>query len=264
MSQYVDAIAQRLLNAQTTRTPCAPPSQDFAEFDVATAYAVQAKIFQMRQEGQNKGDRPVQTVGHKIGLTSPAIQQWLGVNEPDFGVLVDDMVVADGAKAPTERLLQPRVEAEVAFVLREDLEGPGITAAAVIQATDYVLPALEIIDSRIADWEITFEDTIADNASSGLFVLGNQPRKLEAVDLRLAGMKLSKNGAIVATGVGAACLGHPVNAVVWLANRIGRFGQSLSRGDVILSGALGPVTDVSAGDFVSTHIAGLGSVSVRF
>ena len=264
MSELVDEIAERLWAAQWSGEPCGAPSQDHPDLDVAAAYAVQAKVMARRRSERALSGGRARPVGRKIGLTSPAIQEWLGVSEPDFGILLDDMVVPDGAKAPTEVLLQPRVEAEVAFILGDDLVGPGVTAAAVMQATDYVLPALEIIDSRIADWKITYEDTIADNASSGLFVLGNEPRHLSEVDLRLAGMALRKNGRVVSTGAGAACLGHPINAVVWLANKLGEFDQGLRRGDVILSGALGPVTDVKEGDFVRADIAGLGTVSTRF
>jgi 2-oxopent-4-enoate hydratase len=208
--------------------------------------------------------RPAQLVGHKIGLTSKAVQSWLKVGEPDFGVLLDDMIVADGDSAHTAKLLQPRAEAEIAFVLGRDLAGPGITAAQVIAATDFLLPAIEIIDSRIADWRITYEDTIADNASSGMFVLGSRPVSIRDVDLRLCGMALRKNGMVVSTGAGAACLGHPINAVVWLANKLAEFGQKLSAGDILLSGALGPVTPVEVGDQLVAEINGLGSVTVGF
>ena len=262
-SNAVGEIADRLWEAQKTGQPCAPPSRDYPLLDVTSAYAVQHRIIERRKTvGLN--DAPARRVGRKIGLTSFAIQDWLGVSEPDFGVLLDDMVVLDGAEANTSHLLQPRVEAEVAFVLGGDIRGPGVTAADVVRATDHVVPALEIIDSRIADWKITYEDTIADNASSGLFVLGNGPRKLIDTDLRCAGMALRKNGAVVSTGAGAACLGHPVNAVVWLANKLAEFGQGLRSGEIVLSGALGPVTDVEAGDWVRADIAHLGSVSVRF
>ncbi len=259
----VGEIADRLWAAQSSGEVCAAPSADFSDLDVETAYAVQHQIIRRRQKQGLQG-RPAHRVGRKIGLTSPAIQDWLGVDEPDFGVLLDDMVVLDGMEAPTSVLLQPRVEAEVAFVLADDLVGPAVTAADVIRATDHVLPALEIIDSRIADWDITYEDTIADNASSGLFVLGNSPRRLLDVDLKLAGMALRKNGDVVSTGAGAACLGHPINAVVWLANKLAEFGQSLAAGEIVLSGALGPVSDVRSGDWVRADIASLGSVSVRF
>ena len=260
----VNEIATRLWEAQFSGESCLAPSDDYPDLDVEMAYAVQDRVMQWRQNKKGLHGKQATKIGRKIGLTSPAIQNWLGVSEPDFGVLLDDMVVMDSMSASTSMLLQPRIEAEVAFVLQDDISGPGVTTADVVCATDHVLPALEIIDSRIADWDITYEDTIADNASSGLFVLGNSPKRLENVDLRLAGMKLCQNGRLVSTGAGAACLGHPVNAIVWLANKLGEFGQTLRAGEVILSGALGPVTDVSGGDFVRAEIDGLGSVSVRF
>ena len=260
----VASIAEQIWSAQVSKKPCQAPSKDHPDLDVATAYAIQDRVIRWRQSKQGLFEKPARPVGHKVGLTSPAIQEWLGVSEPDFGVLLDDMIVLDGMVAPTSVLLQPRVEAEVAFVLGDELQGPGVSAADVVRATDHVLPALEIIDSRIADWKITYEDTIADNASSGLFVLGNAPRDLASVDLRLAGMALRKNGDVVSTGVGAACLAHPINAVVWLANKLAEFEQTLSPGEIVLSGALGPVTDVQSGDWVRADIAQLGSVSVRF
>ncbi len=248
----VTEIAELLKEARRSGVPCEPPSVRWPELTVQEAYEVQARGV------------TGQVVGRKIGLTSEAVQKWLGVREPDFGVLTAKMAVLDGLSVASGELLQPRAEAEVAFVLGRDLEGPGVTAAEVIGATDYVLPAIEIIDSRIADWKITFEDTICDNASSGLFVLGSSPRSLMGLDLRQAGMALRKNGRVVSTGAGAACLGHPVNAVVWLANRLAGFGQGLKAGEVVLSGALGPVTPVEGGDFLRAEISGLGSVQVRF
>lgn len=258
------AIAERLWKAQQERESCGPPSVDWPTMDVEVAYAVQHQLMAWRQERGGLGGKKARPVGRKIGLTSPAVQEWLGVAEPDFGVLLDDMVAFDSGQISTSLLMQPRAEAEVAFVLGRDIVGPGVTAADVMGATEYVVPALEIIDSRIADWNITYEDTIADNASSGLFVLGNQPRLLTEVDLRLAGMVLRKKGRVVSTGAGAACLGHPINAVVWLANKLAEFEQGLKAGEVILSGALGPVAEVSAGDWISAEVSGLGSVSVRF
>jgi 2-keto-4-pentenoate hydratase len=252
-------FAQMLRTAQAERTPCEPLTAINNEITVEEAYAVQDENIRRRLEG---GAR---LVGRKIGLTSHAIQEWLGVDEPDFGCLLDDMIVDDGARVDTSKLLQPRAEAELAFVLKEELCGPGITAAQVIQATDFVVPAIEIIDSRITDWDIEYPDTIADNASSALFVLGNQPVKLEdAGDLRLAGMKLRKNGRVVSTGAGAACLGHPLHAVAWLANKLAEFDTTLEPGQIILSGALGPVTDVEPGCWLEASIARVGSVRVSF
>ncbi|RAL19996.1 hypothetical protein DL240_19290 [Lujinxingia litoralis] len=263
--ERVERAAQILWDAQFQHTPCAPLSQSLEGLSVAEAYAVQDLVGRWRglRHGLD-GRAPARLVGHKIGLTSEAIQSWLQVTEPDFGLLLSDMIVDDAGVASTSRLLQPRAEAEVAFVLGRDLSGPGVSVAQVVHATDYALAAIEIIDSRIADWKITYEDTIADNASSGLFVLGGSPRRLDQLDLRTCGMALRKNGRVVSTGAGAACLGHPLNAVAWLANKLGEFGQGLKAGQVILSGALGPVCQVARGDFLEAEISGLGRVSVRF
>ena len=203
-------------------------------------------------------------VGRKIGLTSKAVQQQLGVDQPDFGMLFADMEAPNGGEVPAARLLQPRAEAEVACVLDRDLTDPDPATSEVLRAIAYVLPAIEIVDSRIQDWKISLVDTIADNASSALYVLGTEPRATSDADLRLCGMVLTKNDAVVATGAGAACLGHPLNAVRWLAATMVAKGRPLRAGDVVLSGALGPMTAVAAGDLVRAEIAGLGTVCVKF
>jgi 2-keto-4-pentenoate hydratase len=255
----ISEVAEMLWKAQQDCTPCAAPTELHEDFGVEQAYEAQRLNIARRIE---QGARQV---GHKIGLTSHAIQEWLGVSEPDFGVLLDEMSVDDGARVDASGLLQPRAEAEIAFVLKRELAGPGVTPAQVIQATDFIVPAIEIIDSRVADWDIKYADTIADNASSGLFVLGNQPIELkDAGDLRLAGMALRKNGRLVSTGAGAACLGHPLHAVAWLANKLSEFDAALEPGQIILSGALGPVTDVKPGDWLDARVANLGSVRVSF
>ncbi len=258
----IHEFADSLHAAFEARTPCGQLTE-MGDISVEDAYQVQRKNIERRLESGFHG-RPAQIVGRKIGLTSHAIQAWLNVNEPDFGTLLDDMVVPDGGLAPISLLLQPRAEAEIAFVMSEDLSGPGVTPTDVIRATNYLLPAIEIIDSRIADWKIKYEDTIADNASSGLFVVGGPPRALEGLDLRNCGMVLRKNGRVVSTGAGAACLDHPVNAVAWLANTLGAMGDGIKAGDIVLSGALGPVTPVETGDALVAEVSGLGTVSVRF
>nr|BAH79101.1 2-hydroxypenta-2,4-dienoate hydratase [Paenibacillus sp. JJ-1b] len=203
-------------------------------------------------------------VGKKIGLTSLAMQQLLKVDQPDYGHLLDDMVVENGGVIPFSRMLQPRVEAEIAFVLKQDLIGPNVSALDVLLATDYVLPALEIVDSRVADWKIKLQDTIADNASSGLYVLGGKPVKPDAIDLPLVGSVLYKNGEIMNTGVGAAALGDPAVCVAWLANKLFEFGISLKAGEVILSGALSAAVHAKPGDHFTARLAHLGEVSVSF
>lgn len=258
------SLADLLWNAQVTGTPCAPLTRNVPTLTTADAYAIQTLNVERRMNEKGLNGPPARHIGHKIGLTSHAVQNWLGVDEPDFGVLLDDMVIGDSGLANTEALLQPRAEGEIAFVLSRDLSGPGVTAADVISATAYVLPAIEVVDSRVANWEVKYEDTVADNASSGMFVLGTTPTLLKDVDLTLAGMSLKKNGRVMSTGAGAACLGNPVNAVVWLANKFGAFGKTLCAGEVILSGALGPVVPVEPGDHLEIEIAHLGHAAARF
>lgn len=257
-------LAERLWNAQMTGAPCDAPTGSSPELTVADAYEIQSINIDRRMNERGLFGPKARLVGRKIGITSRAVQEWLGVAEPDFGVLLDDMSVGDGAKADVSKLLQPRVEGEIAFVLKKCLLGPGITAAHVIAATDFILPAIEIIDSRIKEWKFKIQDTIADNASSGMFVLGTRPMLLGELDLKTVGMSLRKNGSVVSTGAGAACMGNPINAMVWLANKLGELGTTLGTGQVILSGALGPVSPVVAGDSVSVEIGRMGEVSVSF
>lgn len=254
----LESLAQRLWNAQETRTPCDAPTSDHPDLTIEDAYGIQ-QINLERRIGA--GARPA---GRKIGLTSRAVQEWLGVAEPDFGGLLDDMAVPNGGSVEVSRLLQPRVEGELAFVLKRNLRGPGVTAAQVIAATDFVLPAIEIIDSRVKDWKFRIQDTIADNASSALFAAGSQPATLREIDTRTIGLTLRKNGAVVSTGAGVACLEDPVNAVVWLVNKLGTLGVEIEAGEIILSGALGPVSPVVAGDYITASIGRMAEVAVRF
>jgi 2-keto-4-pentenoate hydratase len=222
------------------------------------AYAVQRiNADRMLAEGHR-------VVGWKIGLTSVAVQSQLGVDQPDFGVLFAAMCAGDDEPIELNELLQPRVEAEVAFVLGADVETDQITTVDVLRATDFVTPAIEVVDSRIAEWDITIVDTIADNASSGRFVVGARPTPLRDVDLRGVQMTLSADGEVVSKGSGAACLSHPVNAVVWLANTLVARGQALRAGDVVLSGALGPMHPVTPGTRYEAILDGLGSVRATF
>ncbi|MEV7008308.1 fumarylacetoacetate hydrolase family protein [Streptosporangium sp. NPDC051022] len=250
--------ADQLLEAARTGKPCPPVRQTLPAGTAEIGYAVQ-EINTRR--ALHEGRR---LVGRKIGLTSPAVQSQLGVDQPDFGMLFADMAYLDGLPVPTERFLQPKAEAEVALVLKSDLVGGPFTVADVIRAVDFALPAIEIVDSRVAGWDITLVDTVADNASSGAFVLGNTPVDLRGLDLRLAGMTLNRGGQEVSTGVGAACLGHPLNAAVWLANALGAKDFPLLAGDVVLTGALGPMVPIESGDVLEAHIDGLGSVRAVF
>ncbi|NJP96211.1 2-keto-4-pentenoate hydratase [Nonomuraea sp. FMUSA5-5] len=258
-SQAVDVRAQaaeRLAEAVRTGRPCAP-IRDLVG-TAADAYAVQELG---TRQALDAGRRPV---GRKVGLTNPVIQQQLGVDQPDFGMLFADACYGDGLPVPPERFLQPKAEAEVALVLGGDLEGGPFTVADVIRAVDFVLPAIEIADSRIAGWDISLVDTIADNASSGAFVLGGTPVSLRGLDLRAARMSMTRGGQEVSTGSGEACLGHPLNAAVWLASRLGGTEHPLRAGDVVLTGALGPVVPVEPGDVFEARIEGLGSVRAVF
>lgn len=202
--------------------------------------------------------------GHKVGLTSVAMQQQLGVDQPDYGHLYADMFYADAAPIPASAFIAPRVEPEFAFLLSRPLTGPGLTVADVIPAVDVVVGSIEIIDSRIADWKVGLVDTIADNASSGAVVLGDRQLRLDEIDLVSAGCTLSKNGDVVGTGTGGAVLGSPLNALVWLANRLGELGTELHEGAVVLPGSVCAAVPVAAGDSVTADFGPLGTVTARF
>jgi 2-keto-4-pentenoate hydratase len=251
------AAADRLEQAQRTRRPTPPVRDLLGSTDIAAAYAVQDELNLRRRA------RGAQVVGRKIGLTSPAVQKQLGVDQPDFGVLFDDMVYADGAHVPATLLLQPKVEAEVAFVLAKDLEGE-LDLATVRDAVEYAVAALEIVDSRVADWDITITDTVADNGSSALYVLGTDRVTLDDVEPKDVEMSMTVDGETVSTGTGAACLGDPLEALLWLARTAQEYGDPLRAGQVVLSGALGPMAPVVAGNSVHAQISRLGSVSVTF
>lgn len=254
----IQTAADRLFEAHRSGTPCDPIRELLPDGGVDDAYAVQ-EINTGRWLAEGRV-----LAGRKIGLTSLAVQKQLGVDQPDYGMLFADMAVPDGEAIPRHRLIQPKAEAEVAFVLGRDLASEHITIPDVIRAVDYALPALEIVDSRIAGWNIRILDTVADNASSGLYVLGNEPKRLDGLDLRLCGMVMEIRGEPVSTGAGAACLGHPLNAVLWLARVMARAGRPLKAGDTVLSGALGPMVPVTWGSVVEARIAGLGSVRAAF
>jgi 2-keto-4-pentenoate hydratase len=228
------------------------------ERDVDAAYAVQEAGTKRRLAA---GAR---LSGRKIGLTSAAVQKQLAVDQPDYGMLFADMELADGACVPGGRLLQPRVEAEIAFVLGRDLDREAMTGADIARAVDYAVCAIEIVDSRIDSWDIRITDTVADNGSAGMYVLGGRQRRLEDLDLLLCGMVARKNGEIVSLGTGAACLGNPLHATLWLADTMLKAGRPLKAGEVVLSGALGPMVPAAPGDLFEAEIQGLGSARVFF
>ncbi|KAA1429164.1 2-keto-4-pentenoate hydratase [Nocardioides antri] len=260
----ISAAVERLAHAQETRVPCAPVRDLIGTHDLAAAYAVQQGLVQRRLAGG------VTVVGRKIGATSEAVQRQLGVDQPDFGYLLSDMDVShgvDGTPISMRTLVQPRVEAEVAFVLGTDIapdDEADITLDNVRAAVDVALPALEIVDSRIADWKIGFTDTVADNASSGLFVVGRDGRKLDDLEPRDVVMSLTINGEERSAGTGAACLGDPLEALRWLAVQAWRFGDPLRAGHLILSGALGPFVPFAPGDRVAASISGFEPLIVEF
>jgi 2-keto-4-pentenoate hydratase len=236
-----------------------PPLRDWLEpTDVAGAYAVQA-INTRFWESQGR-----RIVGRKAGLTAEAVQKQLGVDQPDFGVLFEDMRVADGGTLDPGKCLQPKAEAEIAFVLGADLPSSDTTPEEVALAVASVHAAIEIVDSRIADWKITFADTVADNGSSAFFALADRGLPLAGLDLEGAGMEMRINGAVVSTGIGAAALGNPLNAAAWLASTLAQRGEPLKAGDVLLAGALGPMVTLTPGDVVETSVAGIGSCSFTY
>jgi len=255
-ASYSD-LAARLRGAYATGA--VPPLRDALEpTDAAAAYTVQAlNTAYWTAQGRR-------IVGRKVGLTAKTVQQQLGVDQPDFGVLFDDMAIGNGGALPAARVLQPKAEAEVAFVLSEDITSLEVSREQVERAIDYAVAAIEIVDSRIADWKITFADTVADNGSAAFFVLGDDRKALAGLDLRTCGMALEVNGAVVSLGAGVACLGHPLNAVTWLARTLAAQGVPLRKGDIVLSGALGPMATLKPGDHVQAAIGGLGAVSFTY
>lgn len=253
----IAAAAAALRDARASRSVIPPISTSFGIAGLADAYAVAEINTQARIRSGGR------VVGKKVGLTSAAVQQQLGVNQPDFGVLFADMEILNGGEVPAASLMQPRIEAEVAFIVGRDLPDGVPAYGEFLACMDCCVPALEVVDSAIADWKITLADTVADNASCGLYVLGDQPVAVGQLQLAELPMELVQNGTVVSTGRGAACMGHPLRAAHWLACAMAERGQALKAGEVILSGALGPMVPVRAGDVIHANIAALGSVACR-
>lgn len=254
----IDQLGDELFDALNQARMVAPLTERFPQLSIEHAYAIQQRLLSRRMQ---QGER---IIGKKIGVTSQAVMDMLKVDQPDFGQLTDRMVVNQGGCVPMSTLIQPKAEGEIAFVLKHDLSGPGVTVADVLRATEGVMACFEIVDSRIRDWQIKIQDTVADNASCGVFVLGDRLVDPRGLDLYTTGMVLEKNGRIVGTGAGAATMGSPVIAVAWLANTLGRLGMSLKAGEIILSGALSAMVPVVAGDQLRMSLAGIGSCSARF
>jgi len=254
----IKEISANLLSAEYKRLPTDPLTATYPGIEVADAYQIQTATLAAKLErGEN-------LIGRKIGLTSRAAQMQFGLNEPDCGFLSDRMLLFDGDPVPLSNLIQPRAEAEIAFILGKDLKGPGVNSLMVLQATLAVTASIEVIDSRIRDWAIKVADTIADNASGARVILSEASKSPEGLDLKHLGMNLSGNGQLVATATGASVMGHPARAVAWLANKLSEFSLHLRAGDIVISGALTAAIRVAKGDVVSASFGSLGTVSTRF
>ncbi|MDR0212936.1 MAG: fumarylacetoacetate hydrolase family protein [Comamonas sp.] len=259
-TSFIPTQGQRLYDALRSAKTLAPLTDSHPEMTVEQAYHISLHMLRLREAA---GER---VIGKKIGVTSKPVQDMLNVHQPDFGFLTDSMQYDDGATVSLKKagLIQPKAEGEIAFMLRHDLQGPGVTREDVLAATEWVAPCFEIVDSRIDDWKIRIQDTVADNASCGVFVIGRQHTDPRSLDLAAASMQMSKNGQPAGSGLGSAVQGHPAEAVAWLANTLGAFGIPFKAGEVILSGSLAPLVPAVAGDRFEMAITGLGSCSIQF
>ena len=257
-SNIIQTLGDSLYQALRSNSVIDPITNQYPDMTIEDAYAVQKRMIDRRvQDGEV-------IVGKKIGVTSRAVMNMLGVYQPDFGYMMDRMIVNEGESIAMSTLIQPKAEGEIAFLLKKDLMGPGLSNADILAATECVIPCFEIVDSRIADWKIKIQDTVADNASCGVYVLGKVKGDPRRLDITLAGMVLDKNGELFSTGVGAAVQGSPANAVAWLANTLGALGIPFRAGEVILSGSQSSLVPVQEGDELVCTIGGLGSCSVKF
>ncbi len=251
-------LGLELHKALINRAPIAPISQRGHELTIGDAYLIQTYMLSHRIKSG------LRVIGKKIGATSEPVQKAVGIDQPDFGVLLEDTAYRSGDVIDYSNLIQPRIEGEIAFVLKKDLSGPNVTPEMVIEATDYVSPCLEVVDSRIHNWQINIIDTIADNASCGALILGDARIGIRDLDLAKCKMRILIDGKQVTQGIGAASLGHPANAVAWLANKFGEMGKVLKAGEPILSGSLGALIDVRKGDNINLAVDGIGSCSAKF
>lgn len=254
----VSQIAEALLGAADRREPIEPLTDTYSSIRVEEAYRIQLETVKARLASGRT------VIGKKIGLTSPVMQQMFNVMEPDYGHLFDDMLSYQGEPIAASRFMQPRIEGEIAFVMDRDIQGPGLTPTEVLRATAGVVASLEIVDSRIRDWKIKIQDTVADNASSGALVIGAAMVVPAGIDLRHAGFVFTKNGKVVGTAAGAAVLGSPAQSVAWLANKLGEFGIGLKAGEIVLSGAACAAVPIQAGDSIHLVVDRIGEVSCFF
>lgn len=251
-------IARSLREAHSNKISIAPLRDTIGNKNIDFAYEIQ------NINTAVKLDNGARIIGKKIGLTSLAVQEQLGVDQPDFGILFDDMEILNGLSISVTELMQPKAEAEIAFVLAEDLDTSNLTIVDIMDAIDYAVPAIEIVGSRIENWNIKITDTIADNASASHYVIGHTPKTLDEFDVVHSKMEMTKNNEIVSSGDGSKCMGSPLNATLWLAQKMVEMGNPLQAGELILSGACGPMVSISAGDTLKASFSGLGSVSVSF
>lgn len=256
--KLIEILAQEIYAAETSVVPIPSLTERYPDITNEDAYHIQLAGMKLRMDDGHI------IVGKKIGLTSKAMQNGLGVFEPDYGYITNKMMELEGEPLAASKLIAPKVEPELAFILKSDLTGPGLTISDVLQATAGVMPALEIIDSRVKDWKIKIQDTIADGASIGRVILSGKMVPVTAVDLRYTGLVFEKNGEVFATAAGAAVLGHPANAVVWLANKLAEYNITLKAGEIIMSGSFTSACPVSKGDNVTAVFDGIGRVSTRF
>nr|WP_295083618.1 fumarylacetoacetate hydrolase family protein [uncultured Roseateles sp.] len=256
----IQALGEELFAALRQGKTLAPLTERHPDIQIEDAYRISLRLLSCREA---QGER---LIGKKIGVTSKPVQDMLGVFQPDFGFLTDAMQVADGSTVSLAGagLIQPRAEGEIAFMLKSDLQGPGVTREDVLAATAWVAPCFEIVDSRIHDWKIKIQDTVADNASCGVFVIGSQHSDPRALDLAAAAMQMWRNDVPAGSGLGSAVQGHPAEAVAWLANTLGAFGIPFKAGEIILSGSLAPLVPAAAGDRFTMQIEGLGGCSIAF
>ncbi|WP_445493546.1 fumarylacetoacetate hydrolase family protein [Photorhabdus sp. SF281] len=259
MNNVINHFGEKLFQSWQSHQAINPISDEYPKLTLHDAYLIQQKVIARRLETTDE-----RIVGKKIGITSQTVMDILNVDQPDFGILTSDMYYENNATVPIEQLIAPKAEGEIGFILKRNLRGPGITAEDVLQATAYVVPCIEIVDSRIRDWKIKITDTVADNASSGLFVIGDGTCLPSEIDLATVTMTLEKNGKLIDTGTGAAALGHPANAVAWLANMLGTLNMTLHQGEIILSGSLATMIPVNAGDQLKINLPGLGSAGINF
>lgn len=251
-------ISELLFDAGNKCYQIEPLTDTYPNISVEDAYRIQLEGVALKRALGEK------IIGLKVGLTSKAVQKMLGVNEPDYGHLTDRMLIQEGQVCKIKNLIQPKAEGELAFCLKDTLKGPGVTIADVYNATSYVVPAIEIVDSRISNWKIKLEDTISDNGSSAMFVLGSRFTPIDQIDMRLIGMNFEKNGELIASGTGAEVWGNPAAAVAWLANKLSEFDIELNAGSIIMSGSFTAMSSVVAGDIVTISFAEMGSLSLKF